>query len=240
MKKRTVALVLAIVLVFAVAVGGTVAYLTSTANVKNTFTVGSVNIKLDEAKVTPDGKAVTPAERVTANDYKLMPGHEYTKDPTVTVLKGSEKSYVRMKVTFNNAAAIIAMLTNPEFEDEVTGYENAYPVLQMLNLVEANTMKWDGINRETGTLYIEKMLGNSKYFVKDGDTLTFYYYYNEKVAAPNADKVLETLFDSIKVPEWVTADQLKALNDFQINVVAEAIQADGFATADAAWAAFNA
>ena len=58
MKKRTVALVLAIVLVFAVAVGGTVAYLTSTANVKNTFTVGSVNIKLDEAKVTPDGKAV--------------------------------------------------------------------------------------------------------------------------------------------------------------------------------------
>lgn len=240
MKKRTVALVLAIVLVFAVAVGGTVAYLTSTANVKNTFTVGSVNIKLDEAKVTPDGKAVTPAERVTANDYKLMPGHTYTKDPTVTVLNGSEESYVRMKVTFNNAAAIIAMLTNPEFEDEVTGYENAYPVLQMLNLVEANTMKWDGINREKGTLYIEKMLGNSKYFVKDGDTLTFYYYYNEKVAAPNADKVLETLFDSIKVPEWVTADQLKELNDFQINVVAEAIQADGFATADAAWAAFNA
>lgn len=240
MKKRTVALVLAIVLVFAVAVGGTVAYLTSTANVKNTFTVGSVNIKLDEAKVTPDGKAVTPAERVTANDYKLMPGHEYTKDPTVTVLKGSEESYVRMKVTFNNAAAIIAMLTNPEFENEVTGYENAYPVLQMLNLVEANTMKWDGINRETGTLYIEKMLGNSKYFVKDGDTLTFYYYYNEKVAAPNADKVLETLFDSITVPEWVTADQLNALKDFQINVVAEAIQADGFATADAAWAAFKA
>lgn len=240
MKKRTVALVLAIVLVFAVAVGGTVAYLTSTANVKNTFTVGSVNIKLDEAKVTPDGKAVTPAERVTANDYKLMPGHTYTKDPTVTVLNGSEESYVRMKVTFNNAAAIIAMLTNPEFEDEVTGYENAYPVLQMLNLVEANTMKWDGINREKGTLYIEKMLGNSKYFVKDGDTLTFYYYYNEKVAAPNADKVLETLFDSIKVPEWVTADQLNALKDFQINVVAEAIQADGFATADAAWAAFNA
>ena len=240
MKKRTVALVLAIVLVFAVAVGGTVAYLTSTANVKNTFTVGSVNIKLDEAKVTPDGKAVTPAERVTANDYKLMPGHEYTKDPTVTVLKGSEESYVRMKVTFNNAAAIIAMLTNPEIENEVTGYENAYPVLQMLNLVEANTMKWDGINRETGTLYIEKMLGNSKYFVKDGDTLTFYYYYNEKVAAPNADKVLETLFDSITVPEWVTADQLNALKDFQINVVAEAIQADGFATADAAWAAFKA
>ncbi len=239
MKKRTVALVLAIVLVFAVAVGGTVAYLTSTANVKNTFTVGSVNIKLDEAKVTPDGKAVTPAERVTANDYKLMPGHEYTKDPTVTVLKGSEESYVRMKVTFNNAAAIIAMCTDPKYADEVTGVENAFPLIRMVNFVEANAAKWDGIIPdnmvETGEL-----LANPKYFVKDNDTLTFYFYYNEKVAAPNADKVLETLFDSITVPEWVTADQLNKLNDFQINVVAEAIQADGFATADAAWAAFNA
>lgn len=239
MKKRTVALVLAIVLVFAVAVGGTVAYLTSTANVKNTFTVGSVNIKLDEAKVTPDGKAVTPAERVTANDYKLMPGHTYTKDPTVTVLNGSEESYVRMKVTFNNAAAIIAMCTDPEYADEVTGVENAFPLIRMVNFVEANAAKWDGIIPdnmvETGEL-----LANPKYFVKDNDTLTFYFYYNEKVAAPNADKVLETLFDSITVPEWVTADQLNKLNDFQINVVAEAIQADGFATADAAWAAFNA
>lgn len=238
MKKRTVALVLAIVLVFAVAVGGTVAYLTSTANVKNTFTVGSVNIKLDEAKVTPDGKAVTPAERVTANDYKLMPGHVYTKDPTVTVLNGSEESYVRMKVTFNNAAAIIAMCTNPEFEGEVTGVENAFPLISMVNFVEANAAKWDGI--PDNMFETEGLLANPKYFVKGNDTLTFYFYYNEKVAAPNADKVLETLFDSIKVPEWVTADQLNALNDFQINVVAEAIQADGFDTADAAWAAFNA
>lgn len=238
MKKRTVALVLAIVLVFAVAVGGTVAYLTSTANVKNTFTVGSVNIKLDEAKVTPDGKAVTPAERVTANDYKLMPGHVYTKDPTVTVLNGSEESYVRMKVTFNNAAAIIAMCTNPEFEGEVTGVENAFPLISMVNFVEANAAKWDGI--PDNMFETEGLLANPKYFVKGDDTLTFYFYYNEKVAAPNADKVLETLFDSITVPEWVTADQLNALNDFQINVVAEAIQADGFATADAAWAEFNA
>ena len=231
--------VLAIVLVFAVAVGGTVAYLTSTANVKNTFTVGSVNIKLDEAKVTPDGKAVTPAERVTANDYKLMPGHVYTKDPTVTVLNGSEESYVRMKVTFNNAAAIIAMCTNPEFEGEVTGVENAFPLISMVNFVEANAAKWDGIIPDN-MFETEGLLANPKYFVKDNDTLTFYFYYNEKVAAPNADKVLETLFDSITVPEWVTADQLNKLNDFQINVVAEAIQADGFATADAAWAAFNA
>ena len=239
MKKKTVAFVLAMVLVFAVTVGITVAYLTSTDNVKNTFTVGSVKIDLDEAKVNTDGTAVAPAERVNANEYKLMPGHTYTKDPTVTVLKGSEESYVRMKVTFNNAKEIIALCTDPEFEGEVTGYENAYPVLMMLNLVEANTMKWDGINSDAGAFYIEEMLNNPKYFVKDGDTLTFYYYYNETVSAPNADNALAVLFDSIKVPEYVNADKLSALKDFEINVVAEAIQADGFADADAAWAAFS-
>ena len=51
--------------------------------------------------------------------------------------------------------------------------------------------------------------------------------------------MLPVLFDSIKVPQWATGDQLKALQGFEINVVAEAIQADSFADADAAWAEFK-
>ena len=50
---------------------------------------------------------------------------------------------------------------------------------------------------------------------------------------------LPALFDTIKVPEHVTGEQLAELNNFQITVIAEAIQADGFANAEAAWAAFN-
>ena len=240
MKKKTVAFVLAMVLVFAVTVGITVAYLTSTDNVKNTFTVGSVKIDLDEAKVNTDGTAVTPAERVNANDYKLMPGHTYTKDPTVTVLKGSEESYVRMKVTFNNAKEIIALCTDPEFEDEVTGVENAFPLIRMVNFVEANAAKWDGIIPDN-MVETEELLANSKYFVMDeaANTLTYYFYYKDTVSAPNADNALAVLFDRITVPEWVDASQLNKLNNFEINVVAEAIQADGFANADAAWAAFS-
>lgn len=236
MKKRTLALVLAVALVFGVAVGGTVAYLTSTDNVKNTFTIGSVNIKMDEAKVNTDGTPVEGADRVQANDYLLIPGHTYTKDPTVTVLKGSEESYVRMKVTFNNAEAIIAMCTDPEFaEDGPTGVEDAFPLIRMVNFVEMSAGKWDGLVPDN-MFDTEEMLSNPKYFVKDGDTLTYYFYYNEKVAAPDADKVLEVLFDSIKVPEWVTAEQLNKLNDFEIDVVAEAVQADGFNNAAEAWA----
>lgn len=243
MKTRRNALLLTFcaVLLVVASVMGTIAYLTSTDAVKNTFTVGNVSIKLDEAKVTEDGKIVEGADRVHENDYKLLPGLTYTKDPTVTVENGSEESYVRMKVTFNNAKAIIAMCTDPEFaEDGPTGVENAYPLIRMVNFVEANTAKWDGIIPDN-MVETEDMLGDAKYFVYDkaADTLTYYFYYTETVAAPTADVVLPTLFDSIKVPEWVTGDQLKALDGFQINAVAEAIQAAGFASADEAWAAFE-
>ena len=52
--------------------------------------------------------------------------------------------------------------------------------------------------------------------------------------------MIPALFESITVPSTATNEQIAALEGFQINVVAEAIQADGFANADAAWAAFDA
>lgn len=244
MKKTSKALLLTIcaVLLVAASVMGTMAYLTSTDKVQNTFTVGKVAIKLDEAKVDANGKAVEPAERVKANEYKLLPGHTYTKDPTVTVLKDSVESYVRMKVTFNNAAEIIAMCTDPEYaEDGPTGVEKAYPLIRMVKFVETNAAKWDGIIPDN-MVETEEMLGDTKYFAYDekNDTLTYFFYYTETVAAPDGNVVLPVLFDKITVPEWVTGDQLAKLDKFEINAVAEAIQADGFETEDAAWAAFNA
>lgn len=238
-KSKALLLTLCAVLLIAASVLGTMAYLTSSAEVKNTFTIGKVEIKLDEAKVTADGIPVEGAARVTANSYKLMPGTTYTKDPTVTVLKGSEDSYVRMKVTFNNATEIIALCTDPEFADEVTGAENAFPLIRMVNFVEANAAKWDGIIPdnmvETG-----EMLADAKYFAYDktADTLTYIFYYRETVTAPTADVVLPVLFDGIKVPEWVTGEQLAELNNFQITVIAEAIQAGSFANAADAWSHF--
>ena len=77
MKTRSKALLLtlcAVVLVVAT-VFGTMAYLTSTDEVVNTFTVGDVKIKLDEAKADTDGSLVEGAERDKANSYKLLPGH---------------------------------------------------------------------------------------------------------------------------------------------------------------------
>ena len=243
-KTKTKALLMSLcaVLLVAASVLGTMAYLTDSKDVKNTFTVGNVSIDLDEAKVNTDGTVVTGADRVKTNSYKLLPGHTYTKDPTVTVLAPSVESYVRMKVTFNKASQIIAMCTDPEFaEDGPTGVENAYPLIRMVKFVEANAAKWDGIIPDN-MVDTEEMPADGKYFAYDAeaDTLTYYFYYKETVEAPTADVKLATLFDSINVPEWATNDQLKALQGFEITAVAEAIQADGFENADAAWAAFAA
>ena len=212
MKKFKALLVVACALLLvAASVFGTMAYLTSTDEVKNTFTVGKVNIKLDEAKVNADGTPVTPAERVKENSYKLLPGHTYTKDPTVTVEAGSESSYVKMTVTFSKASALDAIFapTGAELTSIFNGYD--------------------------ATNWIYK--GNTK--DATADTRTYEFWYKETVGAPTGDVALDALFDSITVPGAITKEQLATIEGMTITVNAYAIQADGFANADAAWAAFN-
>ena len=102
MKKRTIALLMAVVLLFGTVAGGTIAYLTTKSKVvTNTFTVGDINIILDETdtdnsktEVTPDSNPV----RDIANKYDLIPGNTYVKDPKVTVEAGSESCYIFVKV----------------------------------------------------------------------------------------------------------------------------------------------
>lgn len=95
--KKTLTVLLALVLVIAMSVTGTMAYLTSKDSVTNTFTVGNVKITLDEAPVDANGAATT-GDRVKANSYKLIPGHTYSKDPTIHVDAKSEDCWLFVKV----------------------------------------------------------------------------------------------------------------------------------------------
>ena len=112
MKKKTVILLLAFVLIIGLAIGGTYAFLTdTTGEVKNTFVAGKVDIDLYEhpLKLTDgktDGKTIDPnANTVTAvSDYKMIPGNVLQKDPTVEVLAGSEDCWVMVEVTEANNA----------------------------------------------------------------------------------------------------------------------------------------
>ena len=221
-KSKILLLTLCAVALVAASVLGTLAYLTSTDEVVNTFTVGQVKITLDEAQVNSDGKPINTdgtvvtnladAERVKANSYKLLPGHEYTKDPTVTVLAGSESSYIKMTVTFSKAAELDAIFD-----------PNGAELISIFNGYDANNWTYKGNTEDTAK-----------------NTRTYEFWYKEAVAAPEADVALDALFDSITVPGTITNDQLKTIEGMTITVNAYAIQADSFENAEAAWAAFSA
>lgn len=84
MKKKTIAVVLALVLVICCAVGGVLAWLTdTTAPITNTFTVGNVKIDLAESENL---------------NLKMVPGQDIEKDPKVTVEAGSEACWLFVKV----------------------------------------------------------------------------------------------------------------------------------------------
>lgn len=215
--RKTLTLVLSAVLLVAISVGVTIAYLTDTASVKNTFTVGNVKIKLDEVVTKEGGWATaTPAPGASAeprtetgnSNYKIVPSRYLYKDPTVTLLKGSEPSYIKMTVTVNKCSELDAIGIN--LTETFDGYE---------------VTKW---------FY----QGNTKN--TEANTRTYTFYYKGAVEAPNGDVKLPALFKGIKVPETLTNEQLATLEGLTITVNAYAIQAEGFDSADAAWAAYDA
>ena len=191
---------------------GTLAYLTDRQAVVNTFTVGNVDITVDEAPVTPDGEVIPGEDRVEGNDYHLIPGQTYTKDPTMTVKAGSEDSYVRMMVTINCMSELKAIFGEDFLPHEyIEGKDSSIWVY--------NSTTDNGDN-----------------------TVTYEFRYHTTVDAYESteDIVLEPLFTSFTVPGEVTGEQLATIADLEIRVEGHAIQTASFDSADAAWTAFGA
>ncbi len=235
--RRVLMLVACAVLLVSLSVGATLAYLTATTKtVTNTFTVGNVSFDeslnggLDEAKVNVYGEPLdangkteaeladedptatfTPATRVLVNSYKLIPGHEYTKDPTVHLAAGSENCYVFVYINKTDllyTATGATTATDIEAASVTGGYQN------IAAQITANG--WTDMTpagHTAGKLFVY----NSTVNTLDGN---------------NKDlKIFEKfmLADDAVLPNSTEAAQL------QIKITAYAIQADGFANAQAAW-----
>ncbi|MCI6568716.1 MAG: SipW-dependent-type signal peptide-containing protein [Dysosmobacter sp.] len=216
--RKILAMVMALALTAALAVGGTLAYLTSQDTVTNTFTVGKVAITLDEAKVNTAGEPVDEngakverlnAPRVAENSYHLLPGHTYTKDPTITVKANSEESYIRVFVSINEQADL----------DKIFAPDG----IDLRTVLTGSSDNW--------TYAGDKV---------EDDTRTYELRYKTTVSAGNTDEKLDPVFTAVVIPGEITNDDLATIQDLKITVVAQAIQADGFDTADLAWAAFKA
>ena len=97
MKKKSMIAVVAVVFALCFAIGGTLAWLIdTTSEVKNTFTVGDINIELWEHNYESD---TLGSDTVTGNDnYKMIPGDTLPKDPYVIVKANSEACWLFVKV----------------------------------------------------------------------------------------------------------------------------------------------
>ena len=217
-KKRFVAILLCVTLVALAAIGATFAYLTDSKTVKNTFTVGDVKIKLDETNVNaPEG------DRVTSNTYNVYPGAVVTKDPIVHNT-GKNGAYVRAVVTIEDG-------------------------MNWLGLYNENV--WTAPQEAAFNAMINNTLGEGWELVDIAyDMSGPNHPTSDFVATLKYTKVLEAgkdttaMFSQIAFPTKLTGKDVTTRigqnGEFGINVVAQAIQADGFDTWEAAFAAYDA
>lgn len=111
MKKKTILVAaIAVMLVAALVVGGTLAYFTDKSDAKvNTFTVGNVKIDLTENAWNADA------------DHTLVPGASYAKDPTITVKEGSQDAYVFLKLDLNKYVSLINLMGVDAYKNNIGG-----------------------------------------------------------------------------------------------------------------------
>ena len=153
MKARSKALLLALcaVLLVAVSVLGTMAYLTSkTQVITNTFTVGDINIELTETK--PESKQA-----------KIIPGVDIEKDPKVTVKKDSEACWLFVKVeqagTFVEGKVTYSVMTGADGWTKGDGTK--IPANVYYRAVDAVTNDTDFAVLKDNKIYVSEELSKS-------------------------------------------------------------------------------
>lgn len=213
-KKRFVAILLCVTLVALAAIGATFAYLTDSKTVNNTFTMGNVAIKLDETNVNdPEGA------RVTSNAYNVYPGAVVTKDPIVHNT-GKNAAYIRATVNVSNWMNLVGAYY-PDFKYTFgqEGYKAA------LNLLVGELGEgWSVVGVEADDTFTIGQF-DAKFILK-----------YEGALAAKADTT--AMFQTVTIPAGI--DNANTDSFKEVKVVAQAIQADGFDTWEAAFTAYDA
>ena len=254
MKKKITAICLCVALLAIAIVGATLAYFTDTKAATNTFTVGNVKIDLLESSLHRENAGVANEETSTSelwsdvdkegsgNTSKYKAGDtfytdaqieanaaEYTCD-NVQLIPG--RSYHKMpyvKNVGNNDAYIRIRVMIPADLDTAVLNSSMYTTTAINN--KEFTMAYD----------------NSGSVERDGVKYNVYTFTRIDPLAPN-EMTYWNVWGTIHMDAGVTSAQSEALfgangrypnGVFPVLVEADAIQAEGFADAAAAWAAFK-
>ena len=269
MRKKLLVLSLCVALAAIAIAGASLAYFTDTKSATNTFTVGNVKIDLIESTFHREGNDNSgdlsipdPTHKVTADDgmkyvttghtmftddeikadaanyseyiakrgSNMVPGRNFAKCPYV-VNTGANDAYVRIRVMIphdgdvDNGGIINAMFcstatSSGEFQQGANGKN--WPVVEMNGYTDDNGLKYDVYTfTRTEPLKAGAMTEwNVWNFVGIGKNVT----------SADIEKAIEN--GVIKSDNGVLS--------LNVLVQADAIQAEGFADAAAAWTAFDA
>lgn len=230
--KKIIIGTMAIGIITALSIGGTLAFLTDTEKVTNHFSVGDLDITIDEPKWddegTPDDDGGTPDDPsddtpgTPGDGQDLVPGDTREKDPTITAVTGD--SYVRVIVNIQDKAGIA--ITDAERLDKIL--KTVYYAEPVLN--------------ESNKYSLEQLSGystvNSEFKLVEDNSSAGSYCYNYDGILEEGSSVV--LFTNIVIPtDWNQAD-LAVLGEYQIEIYAQAIQSDNFSGADEAFSALDA
>lgn len=210
MSKRKIFIVALSVCLIAILSLGTLAWFTAEDSVTNNFYVGDTDTEADEVfgidlwenrDTNGDGdyNEAEDAEKAEGLTYEtILPGEKLSKEPHLENT-GIHPQYVRAIVTVTEADILKVAMT-PKGSDVSEWF-------QVERFLPGTSSKW--------TL-------EYKFYTND-DTFVFVYYYNEIL---EADAVTEQLFDAVVIPTELTKEQAAEMDNFQINILGQAIQSE--------------
>ena len=216
--KQLLLVAVAMILVSAISIAATFAYLyDDSETVRNAFAIGKIDISLDEAKVNINGQLLdvddnvwteesgkAKADRVLENEYKLIPGRTYVKDPIVHVSDDSEPCYV------------FALIFLPNNIENVIKYSSGLDDPESLEYQIFHN-GWSSVGRQTVGTGKDGSEGVYKWFWYVGDG-TYPVAVSKGAELP--------FFQSITVKESATYDQLEKANNCKMEITAYAFQVE--------------
>ena len=223
MKKKILSLTLVVCLLAIAVVGGTLAYFTDAEEATNVFTVGDLDITLHE-NFDPDNAVLQPGTKTQ---------NAINKDVWVTN-DGDNSAWVRVKVYV--PAKLDVLATPPANYEEVA----AKNILHW-NIVSGIDEVWNVVD----ACYAAKLVN-----VDGNDYNEYVFYYDVPLGEGEATaQLLDQVYLDSKVDcekdaqgnlVYTLNGEVVDLSNTNIIVKAEAIQAEGFDTHEAAFAAFDA
>lgn len=229
-RKQKLISICAILVLAVIAIGGTLAYFTDEEEVTNVFTVGDLDVGLEEEWDPEDGE-------------NMVPGDTIVKEPVITALSGN--SYMRVIVTILDNKAGVAEGTTVK---DQTRLEKILSILYFDTTGTAITAGQKYSESDMAALLADGSATtpvNTNAFVlhsaKDG--VYVYYYQNSTLVDGKENIFVEgtkvSLFTNVVIPSnWEQRD-LEVLGKYSITIRTEAIQESGFDTMTEAFAALD-